>query len=107
MLVAVIVIEGKSAGESFGRSREIVRGHGWEMFGLIIVTFVIVAVSSGVIRLLFAPLPDFFDIWLGSLVAHSLTVPFAAAALTTAYFKLTAPAPAPEPATAAPPPAAS
>ena len=104
MLVAVIVIEGKSAGESFGRSREIVRGHGWEMFGLIIVTFLIIAVSSGVIRLLFAPLPDFFDIWLGSLIGHSLTVPFAAATLTTAYFKLTAPAPAPA-ATPPPPPA--
>ncbi len=93
MLVAVIVIEGKSAGEAFGRSREIVRGHGWEVFGLIIVTFVLVAIASGVITLLFAPLPEFFDTWLGSLVAHSLTVPFAAAALTTAYFKLTAPAP--------------
>jgi hypothetical protein len=101
MLVAVIVIEGRSAGEAFGRSREIVRGHGWEVFGLIIVTFVIVAVASGVISLLFAPLPDFFDIWLGSLVGHSLTVPFAAAALTTAYFQLTAP----EPAVAPPPPA--
>jgi hypothetical protein len=104
MLVAVIVIEGRSAGEAFGRSREIVRGHGWEVFGLIIVTFVIVAIASGVITLLFAPLPEFFDTWLGSLFAHSLTVPFAAAALTTAYFKLTAPAP--EPAAAAPPPVA-
>jgi hypothetical protein len=47
-------------------------------------------------------LPDFFDAWIGSLVAHSLTVPFAAATLTTAYFQLTAP----EPATAAPAPAA-
>ena len=103
MLVVVIVIEGKSAGEAFGRSREVVRGHGWEVFGLIIVTFVIVAVASGVIRLLFAPLPDFLDTWIGSLVAHSLTIPFAAAALTTAYFQLTAPAPEP---TAAPPPPA-
>ena len=40
------------------------------------------------IRLVFSPLPSFLDDWLGSLVAHSLTVPFAAAALTTAYFKL-------------------
>ncbi len=107
MLVPVIVIEGKSAGEAFGRSREIVRGHGWPVFGLIIVTFILVAVASGVITLLFAPLPDFFDAWIGSLVAHSLTVPFAAAAITTAYFKLTAPAPTPAPAAAAPPPAAS
>ena len=99
MIVAVIVIEGRSAGESFGRSREIVRGHGWEVFALIIVTFLLVAFASAVIRLVFAPLPDFLDTWIGALVAHSLTIPFAAATLTTAYFRLTAPpAPAPGPA---------
>jgi hypothetical protein len=104
MLVPVIVIEGRSAGESFGRSREVVRGHGWSVFGLIVATFVLVAVASAVIRLLFSPLPGFLDAWLGSLVAHALTVPFVAAALTTAYFTLVErdepvePAPAPDPA---------
>jgi hypothetical protein len=90
VLIPVVVLEGRSAGESFTRSREIVRGRGWSVFGLIVVTFLIVAIASTVIRLLFAPLPDFLDAWLGSLVAHSLTVPFVAAALTTAYFHLTA-----------------
>jgi hypothetical protein len=89
MIVPAIVIEGRSAGESFSRSREIVRGNGWSVFGLIVITFLLVAVASGVIRLLFAPLPDFLDTWIGSLIAHSLTVPFAAAALATAYFRLT------------------
>jgi hypothetical protein len=96
MLVPVIVLEGRSAGESFGRSREIVRGRGWSVFGLIVVTFLIVGIASGLIRLVFAPLPDFLDAWLGALVAHSLTIPFAAAALTTAYFRLTATEPARE-----------
>jgi hypothetical protein len=90
MIGAVIVLEGRSAGESFGRSREIVRGHGWSVFGLVVVVFLLVAIAEGLIGLLFAPLPDFFDAWLGSLVAHSLTIPFAVAAVTTAYFKLTA-----------------
>jgi hypothetical protein len=90
MLVPVIVIEERAAGEAFTRSREVVRGHGWSVFGLIVVTFLLVGVASTLISLLFAPLPDFLDAWLGSLVAHSLTVPFAAAALTTAYFTLTA-----------------
>jgi len=94
LLVPVIVIEGLTAGESFTRSREIVRGNGWSVFGLIVVTFLIVGIASAVIRLVFAPLPAFLDTWLGSLVAHSLTVPFAAAALTTAYFRLTAQEPA-------------
>jgi ABC-type multidrug transport system fused ATPase/permease subunit len=101
MIIPVIVFEGRSAGESFGRSREIVRGNGWSVFGLIIIVFLLIGVASAIIRLVFAPLPDFLDTWIGSLIAHSLTVPFAAAALATAYFRLTAteaePAPALEP----------
>jgi len=67
-----------------------VRGNGWSVFGLIVITFLLVGIASAVIQLLFKPLPDFLDVWIGSLVAHSLTVPFAAASLTTAYFTLTA-----------------
>jgi hypothetical protein len=99
MLIPVIVIEGRSAGEAFTRSREIVRGNLWSVFGLVVVTFLTIAVASAVIRALFLPLPGFLDVWLGSVVAHSLTIPFAAAALTTAYFQLTAQA---EPASATP-----
>ena len=79
MLIPVVVIERRSAGESFTRSREIVRGNGWSVFGLVIVTFLTAGVISAVIRALFLPLPGFLDVWLGSVVAHSLTVPFAAA----------------------------
>jgi hypothetical protein len=91
MLAPVIVLESRSAGEAFTRSRDIVRGHGWPVFGLIIITFLLVGIASGLIQLVFSPLPDFLDIWLGSLIAHSLTIPFAAAVLTTAYFHLTRP----------------
>jgi hypothetical protein len=90
MIAVVIVLEGRGAGDSFGRSREIVRGHGWSVFGLLIVTFILVAVAEGLIGLVFAPLPDFLDAWLGGLVAHSVTVPFAAATIVTAYYRLTA-----------------
>ena len=88
MLIPVIVLERRSVGEAFGRSREIVRGNWWPVFGLILITFVLVAITSGLISAAFSPLPDFLSAWLGSLVADSLTVPFAAAALTTAYFHL-------------------
>ncbi len=47
MIVPVIVLEGKSAGESFSRSREIVRGNGWSVFGLLIVTFLLVGIWVG------------------------------------------------------------
>jgi hypothetical protein len=94
MLVPVIVIEGRATGESFTRSREVVRGNGWPVFGLLIIVFLLVVIIEGIIRLLFSPLPDFLEAWLGGIVGHSLTIPFAAAALTTAYFHLTAPKPA-------------
>src|SRR5256885_12467668 len=88
MLIPVIVLERRSVGEAFGRSREIVRGNWWPVFGLILITFVLVAITSGLISAAFSPLPDFLSAWLGSLVADSLTVPFAAAALTTAHLHL-------------------
>ena len=47
MLVPVIVIEGRSAGEAFTRSREVVRGNGWSVFGLILITFLLVGISLG------------------------------------------------------------
>jgi hypothetical protein len=88
MVIPVVVIESRSAGESFTRSREVVRGNGWSVLGLIIIVFLLVAITSIIVRLIFSPLPNFIEVWLGSLLADSLTVPFAAAALTTAYFKL-------------------
>ena len=88
MVIPVVVIEGRRAGEAFSRSWEVVRGNWWSVFGLIIVTFLLVAIVSIVVRLIFSPLPNFIEVWFGSLLADSLTVPFAAAALTTAYFKL-------------------
>src|SRR5207253_1463004 len=56
MLVPVIVIEGRAAGESFSRSREIVRGHGWPVFGLILITFITIGIASALIRLVFSPI---------------------------------------------------
>src|SRR3954468_2756462 len=89
MVIPVVVLENRSAVESFSRSREIVRGHGWAILGLSLIVFIGIGIVEGLISALFSPLPDFFDAWLGSLVGHSITVPFAAAALTTAYFALT------------------
>lgn len=101
MVIPVIVLERRSVGESFGRSWEVVRGNAWSVFGLILVTFLLIFVAGAVVRLVFAPLPDFLSGWLGSLAADCVTTPFAAAALTTAYFHLTADASA-EPAPATP-----
>jgi hypothetical protein len=88
LIVPVIVLEGKSAGESFSRSWELVKGNGWSVLGLVVLTFIGVAVANQVIVALFGWLPTFLAAWLGALVAHSLTVPFAACTLTLAYYRL-------------------
>lgn len=102
MLIPVIVLERRPLGEAFGRSQDVVRGNWWPVFGLILITFVGAAIVSGLIQAAFSPLPHFIDAWLGSLVGDSITVPFVAAALATAYFQLAGrgaaeaePAPAP------------
>src|SRR5881227_267375 len=50
MIIPVVVLERRGVGEAFGRSREIVRGNGWSVFGLILITFVGVAIVSGLIQ---------------------------------------------------------
>jgi hypothetical protein len=54
----------------------------------VVVTGLLIAFASLIIELVFRPLPNFLDTWIGGLVAHSLTVPYAAAVLATAYFTL-------------------
>lgn len=88
MVIPVVVLEGRTVGDALARSHDVVRGRGWTVFGIIVVTFVLIAIASAIIHALFSPLPNFLGSWLGSLVADSLTVPFAAAALTAAYFQL-------------------
>ncbi|HJV29823.1 MAG TPA: hypothetical protein VJ645_04835, partial [Gaiellaceae bacterium] len=51
LIVPTIVLEGKSAGESFGRSRELARGHGWQVFGVIVITIGAVIVVSIIVSI--------------------------------------------------------
>jgi len=87
-IAPAIVLEGRSAGESFGRSSALVKGHGWSVFGLMILTVVAAAITLGVIRGLLFWLPEFFEAWVGSLVAHSLVAPFVVLAWTVGYYHL-------------------
>jgi hypothetical protein len=87
-IAPAIVLEGRSAGESFGRSSALAKGHGWSVFGLMILTVVAAAIALGVIRGLLFWLPEFFEAWIGSLVAHSLVAPFVVLAWTVGYYHL-------------------
>ncbi|HEU0337389.1 MAG TPA: glycerophosphoryl diester phosphodiesterase membrane domain-containing protein, partial [Gaiellaceae bacterium] len=82
LIVPVIVLEKRRAGESFGRSHELVRGHGWTIFGLVLVVFLLGAIASGIISgILRAALNDFLGFWIGNTVANAIVTPFFAVAL--------------------------
>ena len=108
LMVPVIVLEGKKIGEAFSRSRELVRGHGWTVFGVVIVTALLTGIASGIIQSLFSFLGSFLRYWLGGAIASAIVGPFFAIALTLMYFTLrdlkepTAPAPTSEPTPAEP-----
>ena len=88
LIVPVIVLEGKQVGESFGRSRELVRGHGWTVFAVVIIVLLASAIASGVIQSIFSFLNPFFRYWIGGTVANAIVDPFFAVALTLMYFHL-------------------
>lgn len=99
LIIPVIVLEGRSAGESFGRSSELVKGNGWGVFGLIAVTVVILgiagAIVGGIIAILIGFLPTLLVQWVTNIVVNSLTAPFVALAWTLTYFRLTGNRPQP------------
>ena len=109
LIVPTIVLEGKSAGESFGRSRELVKGNGWSVFGVIVITIATVNVASIIVGLLTFWLPDDVDSFVSDLISNTLVVPFVAVAWTLMYFALAqgrTATPVAEPYSAPPPPPA-
>jgi hypothetical protein len=88
VIAPVIVIERARAMESFGRSRELVRGNGWNVFGTIVLGILISIGASIVVSILLVWLPDWLQSFLGSLVSNGVIAPFVAAAWTLMYFRL-------------------
>jgi hypothetical protein len=88
LIVPVIVLEGKHVGESFSRSRELVSGHGWTVFGVVIITGILSGLASGIIQTLFSFLGAFLRYWIGGAIASAIVGPFFAVALTLMYFRL-------------------
>jgi hypothetical protein len=88
VIVPVIVLESRSAGEAFGRSRQLVRGEGWNVFGLIVLVFLILIGAGIILGILLSWLPGWLGSYIQSVVSNSITAPFVAVALTLAYFAL-------------------
>jgi len=116
VVVPVIVVEHSGVIDSFGRSRDLVRGNGWQVFGVIVCIFLIVAIVGVIFSAIAAGISDSVAMRiLFNVVASTLTAPIAALAASVIYFRLMAlrnevpppPAPAPGDAPYAPPPPAA
>jgi hypothetical protein len=91
VIAPVIVVERSGAIDAFGRSRAVVKGNGWQVFGVILVVFLITTIVSIVLGLIGAGISDTFAMRaLFSLIASTLTAPIAALAASTIYFNLIA-----------------
>jgi len=91
VLAPVIVIERKDAMSSFGRSRELVRGHGWQVFGVIVVLFLLQFVVTAVIQALANSVSDtVVGFSLADLIVRLLVAPLSALAAAVLYFELKA-----------------
>jgi hypothetical protein len=90
MIIPVLVLEEAGALDSFGRSRALVRGYAWTVFGVIFITFLINIAAHIVVAVIVSGLSDTVSSYLTSVIADTIVTPFAAAVLTAMYFQLKA-----------------
>jgi len=82
-----IVVEDKGVFEAFGRSRELVRGHGWQVFGAIVLAFLIVFAVGIVAGIIGASIGDAGQVILGA-IANVITAPVLALVASILFFDL-------------------
>ena len=88
VIAPVIVIERTRALEAFGRSRALVRGNGWTVFGIVLVTGLLSGIATTLLQAAFSFLPRFLEILIGSTIAQAVVAPFSAIAIAITYFRL-------------------
>jgi hypothetical protein len=88
VIVPVIVIERSGALASFTRSRELVRGHGWHVFGTLVLVYIIQIVVEYLLSLIFSALPHVLGDGLSSVISGTLISPFLAIVVTLVYYRL-------------------
>jgi hypothetical protein len=91
VLAPVIVIERSEVMSAFGRSRELVRGNGWPVFGVILVLFLLQLVVTGAIQALANSVADTVAGYsVADLIVRLLVAPLSALAAAVLFFELKA-----------------
>jgi hypothetical protein len=89
VIAPVIVVERSGVTDAFGRSRRLVKGNGWQVFGVIVVVFLITAIVAIVLGAIGTAISGGFGMHLlVNLIASTVTAPIGALAASTIYFGL-------------------
>ena len=89
VVVPVLVVERPGIGAAFSRSRELVRGHGWQVFALLVVVLIMLIVASAVLAVAAVAISDSaVSSAIASLISNVTIVPFFSIAVATLYFAL-------------------
>jgi hypothetical protein len=88
LIIPVVVLERMPAGSAFSRSRELVRGYGWKVFGVIVLTILLLLAFEIVLSIVLSPLADWLQSFVSNIVSGALTTPFIALMWTLLYFRL-------------------
>jgi hypothetical protein len=82
-----IVAEGAGPIEAFGRSRQLVRGNGWSVFGSLVVVLLIVIAIGVVLAVIANPIGD-GALVVANIISGAITAPIFALAVTVMFFDL-------------------
>jgi hypothetical protein len=88
LIIPVIVLEDVPWIQAFGRSGELVKGYGFQVFGILILTLLLRIVFNAVLGVLTAFFPETLQTFVVEVIGGSLTAPFVAATWTLLYFRL-------------------
>lgn len=88
VVMPVLVIERRGVLAAFERSRKLVRGHGWQVFGTLVLLFLILILVGVVFGTFFVMVPDAVRGGLGTIVTGTLVAPYIAVVVTLLYYRL-------------------
>ena len=87
VLLPVVVVERPGVFDAFGRSRRLVRGYGWKVFGIVLLLVLILAVTSLPLILLGPQFDSVVRRLVGALVSSFVT-PFLLLVIGDLYYRL-------------------
>jgi MFS family permease len=89
VIAPAIVVERTGVIEAFGRSRALVRGNGWQVFGVIFTVFVITVIVGIVLGIIGVAISDTAGMrLLFNVISSTLTAPIGALVAAVIYFRL-------------------